>query len=268
MSELDIIKTTKTPLTKDDLKAFFKKIGIQSNDTLVVHTALSKLGFVIGGAQSVLEALLETLSEGTLIMPAHSGDLSNPEEFENPPVPDAWIPIMKEKMPAFNPQTTPLRGMGKVATQFMAMKDTLRSNHPVASFCAQGVHAKQITNNQPLSPMFGLDSPLGNVYRLGGKVLMLGAPLSTCSAFHVSEALSGVIGKTQEESPVLINNKREWKVYEDYDYDEEDFAQIGEKLLTMKIIKAYKIPNGKAHIMDIHDAIDGAAEIIKATRKK
>ncbi|SFO24462.1 Aminoglycoside 3-N-acetyltransferase [Pseudobutyrivibrio sp. JW11] len=39
----------------------------------MVHTALSKMGYVCGGAQAVIEALIEVVGEdGTIMMPAQS----------------------------------------------------------------------------------------------------------------------------------------------------------------------------------------------------
>ncbi|MFP4078646.1 MAG: aminoglycoside N(3)-acetyltransferase [Candidatus Izemoplasmataceae bacterium] len=268
MKEETVIQNTKDPLTKEDLKMFLREIGIRNDDTLVVHTALSKLGFVIGGAQSVIEALLETLDKGTLVMPSHSGDLSNPEDFENPPVPEAWIDTMKAHMPPFNPETTPTRGMGKVASQFMAMKDTKRSYHPQVSFCAQGVNAETIIEDHALTPMFGMKSPLGRVYDLGGKIMMLGAPLSSCSAFHVSEVLSEWVGKKKEESPIIRDGEREWVTFEDYDYDDDDFLKIGDALRNEGLIQSFPLGLGEVHLMEARAVIDRGATLIRQMRKQ
>ncbi len=266
MSEKNVVEKTKQPLTKQDIKAFLRRLGIKNDDTLVVHSSLSKLGFVIGSVQAVLEALNETVKDGTIVMPAHTGDNSDPREFQHPPIPESWHALYREHYPAFNKETSPLRGMGKIATQFLAMKDTLRSNHPVVSFTAKGKMAEHIAADQPLSPMFGLDSPLGRVYRAGGKILLLGSGFETCSAFHVSEILSGVVGKTDEQAAIIKNGLREWVTYEDYEYDEDDFKKVGERLRSTHIVTTYKIGLGDAHIMDIKEAVDEAARIIKDLR--
>ena len=53
-------------ILKQDLLAAFRKLGMQPGMTVMVHTSLSSMGYVCGGAPTVIEALLETVgSEGT-----------------------------------------------------------------------------------------------------------------------------------------------------------------------------------------------------------
>ena len=86
MSEMESIKKLDIPLTRDSLAADLRNLGVQPGMTLLVHSSLSKLGWVCGGQVAVIYALMDALtSEGTLVMPTHSGDLSDPEPWENPP---------------------------------------------------------------------------------------------------------------------------------------------------------------------------------------
>ena len=48
-------------------------VGVSKGQTIMVHTSLSSLGFVCGGAQMVIEALIEAVgNEGTIMMPTQS----------------------------------------------------------------------------------------------------------------------------------------------------------------------------------------------------
>jgi len=79
------------PFTLDSLVSDLRALGLVAGDTVLVHSSLSAIGYVAGGAQAVVLALLEVIgTEGTLVVPTHSGDLSDPSRWENPPVPEAW----------------------------------------------------------------------------------------------------------------------------------------------------------------------------------
>ncbi len=57
----------------DDIKIALKEVGVKKGQAVMVHTSLSSLGYVCGGAQSVIEALLESVGEeGTIMMPTQS----------------------------------------------------------------------------------------------------------------------------------------------------------------------------------------------------
>ena len=65
---------------KKDFEDAFKKLGLQEGDNVIVHTSLSSLGFVCGGAQIVIEALLNTVNDcGTIVMPTQSWKNLDPE---------------------------------------------------------------------------------------------------------------------------------------------------------------------------------------------
>ena len=67
-------------LTKKELKDIFKKVGIKTGMKVMVHSSLSKLGYLVNGAEDIIDALLEIISlkKGTLFIPTHSGQLTNP----------------------------------------------------------------------------------------------------------------------------------------------------------------------------------------------
>jgi aminoglycoside 3-N-acetyltransferase len=89
-------------VTIDSLVRDFRDLGIAEGMTLIVHLSLRSLGWVSGGPVAVILALEEVLGQdGTLVMPAHTTDLSDPSQWKNPPVPNAWWQTIRETMPAF-----------------------------------------------------------------------------------------------------------------------------------------------------------------------
>ena len=65
---------------KSDIIDALKEIGLQRGDSVMVHTSLSRIGYVCGGAQAVIEALIEVVGdEGTIMMPTQSWKNLDPE---------------------------------------------------------------------------------------------------------------------------------------------------------------------------------------------
>ena len=88
-------------------------LGVQPGMLLNVHSAMSKLGFVVGSAQTAVDGLLRALGpEGTLMMPSHSAQLSDPANWRNPPAPEGWWEQIRAEMPAYDARHTPTRIMG------------------------------------------------------------------------------------------------------------------------------------------------------------
>ena len=188
MPEGQVVDKTKILATVESLQADFKALGIEKGMVLLVHSSLSAMGWVCGGAVAVIIALQKVLGEtGTLVMPTHSTDLSDPSQWENPPVPESWWQTIRETMPAYDPGLTPTRSMGKIVETFRKQEGVLRSTHPQSSFCARGPQASYIINNHSLVYGFGEHSPLARIYDLNGFVLLLGVGHSSNTSIHLAE---------------------------------------------------------------------------------
>ena len=67
-------------IIKQELINDFIKIGLEKGDVVIVHTSLKKIGYVCGGAQTVIEALIDVVGlEGTIMMPTQSWKNLDPE---------------------------------------------------------------------------------------------------------------------------------------------------------------------------------------------
>ena len=188
-SEEQVISGTgATPVTISSLASDFRRIGIRPDMTLLVHSSLSNLGWVCGGAVAVIMSLELVLGEtGTLVMPAFSGGLSEPSQWHHPPVPRTWWETIRREMPAFDPDFTPTRGIGDIAETFRKQPGVRRSAHPQVSFVARGPLAEQVCTGHSLDFGLGDASPLGRIYELNGYVLLLGVGYRNNTSFHLAE---------------------------------------------------------------------------------
>ena len=67
-------------ILKEDILEALKRLDVQRGQNIMVHASLSSIGYVCGGAQSVIEALLESTGEqGTIVMPTQSWKNLDPE---------------------------------------------------------------------------------------------------------------------------------------------------------------------------------------------
>lgn len=220
-------------ITVETLAEDFRRLGVQEGMTLLMHSSFKSLGqWVAGGPVAVILALEQVLgAEGTLVMPTHSSDLTDPSGWSNPPVPEAWWQSIREHMPAYGPDLTPLRGMGVIPDTFRKQKGVKRSSHPIYSFAAWGKNRDVIIDGHLLEYGLGEGSPLSRIYDLNGNVLLLGVDSFNNTSLHLAEYRAEYSGKQEvmAGAPMLVDGVRQWGEFKEYNWNSEDFARIGEE---------------------------------------
>lgn len=274
MPEGQVVDKTETLATVESLQADFEALGVKKGMVLIVHSSLSAIGWVCGGAVAAIIALQEVLGEtGTLVMPTHSTDLSDPSQWENPPVPESWWQTIRETMPAYDPDLTPTRSMGKIAETFRKQDGVLRSAHPLHSFCARGPQASYIIGSHSLAYGMGENSPLGRIYDLQGSVLLLGVGHSSNTSIHLAEYRADFPTKrvVREGAPISQAGSRIWGTFENIDVDDSDFDHIGEDFLRSdagKAVQHGKVGIAECQLMPQRVVVDFAVDWLEKNRGK
>jgi len=257
-------------LTKEDLINQFKNCGLEAGQTIFVHASLKKLGFVVGGAETLIRALLEIVGEeGTLMMPSQTWKNLDPSTGVHWEEPEEWWPIIRQNWPAYDKEVTPSIGMGVVAEMFRKWPGAKRSDHPARSIAAVGKHAEYITKGHDLSNIFGENSPVAKLYELDGHVLLIGIGYEKNTSLHLAETRANISNKkfVSESSAIMMNGKREWVTYNTQAVDDEDFIKLGNEYDMEKNIIIHKVGNAEVRFIKQRPLIDWTVEWMEKNRE-
>lgn len=265
-----VIDATEYPNTFESLQTGFRSIGLTAGDVVIVHTSLSKIGWTVGGARTVIDALLSVVgSGGTVVMPTFTTENSDPGRWQNPPVPNDWFETICRQMPAFDKNLTVSWGVGCIPELFRTYPKSRRSDHPQVSFAASGKYSSQILETHILTPCFGMDSPLGALYRLNARILLLGVSYDKCSGLHLAEVLSGRTKSTRSGAAMIQDGKREWVWFDEPDWNSDDFEKIGRDFESeTDYVISGTVGAAKTKLIPFRMLVDFAADWMKEHRAK
>lgn len=149
-------------------------MGITADDTVVIHTSLKAIGIIEGGADTLIDAFCEVLTDGLLLVPTHT-----------------WGEICKET-PYYDVRTT-VPNIGALPGCAAFRQDGVRSLHPTHSLWAHGKEAESFTAGEekcttPASPGFAW-SKIGD---RNGKILLIGVGNDKNTFIHSIDELANL----------------------------------------------------------------------------
>jgi aminoglycoside 3-N-acetyltransferase len=255
--------------TRQTIRQNLRDLGGRPGSALVVHASLRKVGWVVGGPQAIVLALLDALGpDGTLAVPTHTSDNSDPAGWRHPPVPEPWWATIRQQTPGFDPDRTPSRMMGALAETVRAWPGATRSNHPQTSFAAIGARADEITRDHPLDCCLGEASPIGRINALDGDVLLIGVGHDSNTSLHLGEYRSRTAPVVRCGASVLRSDSSgsTWVTWRDRDVDASDFAKLGADLDATGIVRTGPIGATTARLMRQSAAVDFATTWLTTNR--
>lgn len=249
------------PFTRTTLARDLAGLGLKAGSVVMVHSSLSRLGWVAGGAHAVVLALLDVVGPtGTLVVPTHSGHLTDPSRWERPPVPAEWWDTIRAETPAYDALLTPTRSMGAVVECFRHLPDSRRSGHPTVSVAAVGRWRDQVVDHHGLAYGLGETSPLARLYDLDAQVLLLGVGHANNTSLHLAEYRADYPSKrwVTKASPLCVDGERQWVEWPDLDPDDSDFGALGAAFGATGHERAGPVGAGTARLMSQRAVVDFA----------
>jgi len=172
--------TNPTPVTLARLAEDLRALGLRAGDDVLVHSSLSRIGYVEGGAETVVSALLAAVGpSGTVLFPAHTGHAG----------------ISPENPPVFDARETPSRGVGVIPETARRHPRAVRSLQPTHSVTAIGARAAWYTEgHEHCATPCGEGSPHEKLSRPGERrfILLLGCDHNANTSIHMVEELAGL----------------------------------------------------------------------------
>ena len=170
-----------TRLDRAEIAASLGNLGVRPGSKVFVHSSLSSMGRVSGGADTVVAAFLDALGPfGTLMVPTFT--YSGTRFFDV----------------AATPSKT-----GAITEVVRRRSAAIRSRHPTHASCAIGPLAEWLMADDLACDPLGVGSPEDKIASVGGYVLLLGVGHSTNSTVHVGEAYAGAPSRW-----VVVNPRR------------------------------------------------------------
>jgi aminoglycoside N3'-acetyltransferase len=200
--------TATTRILFDDLR----RLGLEAGDVVLQHPSFKALGPVAGGPAAALDALLAAVGPAGTLLAFVSWDRSPYDAFVSGP---GLARDERAAWPAFDPSAAGVdRAIAGVLGGLLAGHPAAaRSANPDLSFAAVGREARALVEGHALDHGFGPGSPLDRLAGVGGKVLLLGAPLGSATIVHHAEYLCDVPGKltVEYEVPILVGGQKVWR---------------------------------------------------------
>jgi aminoglycoside 3-N-acetyltransferase len=204
-------------VTRSQLAEDLRRLGVREGGVTMVHTRMSALGWVVGGSETVVRALLDAVGpEGTLT--AYAGweeQVNGPDEW-----PAEHRSAYLAEPPVFDLATAEaVHDHGRIPERLRTWPGAERSANPEASMVAVGARARWVTDPHPDDDGYGHGTPLARLVEASGQVLLLGAPLDTVTLVHHAEAIARAPGERRVtfRLPVLEDGHVVERAYSDID---------------------------------------------------
>lgn len=256
-------------ITKSDLKAQLRAFDFVSDDIVMIHASMRKVGEIFGGPDELINAIEEVLRDGTLLV--YLGCPFGSDEVGREDYSAEEQAFMIEHAPVFDKYLSRTqRDFGAFAEFFRThSRDVCISDNVGGRMAALGKRAQWITAEHSLNYGLGKGSPLEKLYQENGMVLLIGSDPDAVTLLHYAESIAPIENKKvlHLKVPLLIDGKRTWVDIEEFDssqgilpWPENYFATITGAFIEKNNVQPNNIGNAVSFLLPAHDLVDFAVE--------
>ncbi len=213
-------------MNKNEIKNGLRDIGLKRGDIVILHSSLSSIGHVKGGADTVINAFLETIGEaGTLVVPV----------FDK---------------------------LGIITETLKQRPNAIVSDCPLGTVAAIGADAEFICRDHwRAATVHGHGTPYLKIAELGGYVCLLGVDQDRNTTMHTVEALLELPYLNDISAKVDTSDGKHEATWKYYPGPHRDFIGLDRKLLDGGIMRVGKIGNAVTRLMKSRELIEFLTKI-------
>lgn len=242
------------PFTRESLSNEFARAGLRSGDAVILHSSLKSLGVVEGGAETVVQALLDVIGEkGHLLVPTFT----------------YCLPIWN--IPPFDVHNSKSR-VGAITETVRLHPQAVRSFHPTHSVAVIGPERESLVKNHLHATPLGVDCPFDRMRRLRAKILMLGTTQDTNSSLHLCEVLAKLpyvkVAFSEGQDFELAwflneNGETEYMPIHEVPGCSRGFRVVEEPLRRAGVLVDVHIGLAPSQLLDLEDLIGAMMELLR-----
>ncbi len=216
-------------MTRDQIERGLRDLGLREGDVVLLHSSLSSLGFVEGGARTVVDAFLSVLGErGTLVVPTFGA-------------------------------------LGVITEAVRDDPRSVRSVHPLASVAAIGAAAEALCKDHwKAETAHAEDTPYMRIAERGGYVCLLGVDQDRSTTLHTAEEMLQPPYLTDRTKTFMTDEGEVTRTIRRFPGPHRDFVGLDPLLREKGVLRVGRIGSSVVRLMKSQDLIDVCLEAGRA----
>jgi len=239
-------------ITKERLVSDLRKMGLNRGDHVSIASALSKVGYIAGGPEAFIDAVIEVIGpEGTLMVNTYTAFF---QVFQLEAV---------NNCPPFDPKLTPCV-TGVVSETLRKNPQAMRSRHPTSSVAAIGKKASFLTKGH--GPYAKARLPYSRLAEIEGKSLFIGLGNNLVALRHEAQFRAGLIDIVHLESCInYLDEDGKTQLFKGADVTActRALPRLVPVMMQRGMVKEGTIGNARSILVSTKEALDLMTDLLR-----